>query len=136
MHITGSRFYNEFMDEIEARDIELGRNIKVLPYFYDMPQGLNIADLVITSAGAITLAEVSAVGIPSILVPKGYTAENHQEYNAKAFEDEGAAHVILEKDLTGEGLNKAIEEIIHDSERLANMAENSRKMADRMQLRE
>ena len=53
---------------------------------------LNIANLVITSAGAITLAEISAVGVPSILVPKGYTAENHQEYNAKAFEKNGAAY--------------------------------------------
>ncbi len=51
-----------------------------------MPEALNIADIVITSSGAITLAEISAIGVPSILIPKSYTAENHQEYNARAFE--------------------------------------------------
>ncbi|NLJ78245.1 MAG: undecaprenyldiphospho-muramoylpentapeptide beta-N-acetylglucosaminyltransferase [Tissierellia bacterium] len=128
IHVTGNRFYDEFMQDIELMGIELGKNIRIMPYFYDMPKGLNIADLIITSAGAITLAEVSAIGIPSILIPKGYTAENHQEYNARAFEDEGAAHLILEADLTGENLNESIYEIIYDREKLSSMARNSRRM--------
>ena len=94
----------------------MGRNIQVLPYFYDMPKGLNIADLVITSAGAITLSEISAIGVPAILIPKAYTAENHQEYNARAFEEKGAAKVILEKDLNGYKLNEIINNIIKDKE--------------------
>lgn len=128
IHVTGKRFYDEFIKEMESRNINLGENIRVIPYFYDIPQGLNIADLVITSAGAITLAEVSAIGVPSILIPKGYTAENHQEYNARAFEDKGASYLILEKDLTGEGLNKIINKIIYDKKKLEDMATNSKRI--------
>lgn len=128
IHVTGKRFYEEFMGELKSRNITLKENIKVVPYMYDMPNALNIANLVVTSAGAITLAEISAIGVPSILIPKGYTAENHQEFNAKAFEKNGASYLILEKDLTGEKLYKAINEIIYDRNKLNEMSINSRKL--------
>ncbi len=93
-----------------------------------MPKAINIADLVVTSAGAITLSEISAVGVPSILIPKGYTAENHQEYNARAFEQNGASIVILEKDLTGgEKLEEVIYTLIEDKKTLEEMSKNSKK---------
>ena len=128
IHITGERFFNDFVNKLEEDRLTLNNNIRILPYFHDVPKGINIADLVITSAGAITLAEISAVGVPSILIPKSYTAENHQEYNAKAFERNGAGLVILEKDLTGIGLNKAIWEIVGDKDRLMRMSQNSKNM--------
>ena len=128
IHVTGQRFYNEFINRLEIEKLDFDDNIRILPYFYDIPKGLNIADLVITSAGAITLAEISAVGVPSILVPKSYTAENHQEYNARAFEEKGASLVILEKNLTGEGLNESISKIIQDKNKLIEMSRNSKKI--------
>lgn len=128
LHITGKRFYHDFINRVKKDNLNIGNNIRIMPYFYEMPKGLNIADLVITSAGAITLAEISAIGIASILIPKGYTAENHQEYNARAFEREKASHVILEKDLTGENLNVAIEDLIKDKKRLKEMANRSRSL--------
>lgn len=130
IHITGKRFYDDFINKLKVENLRLGTNIKVLPYFYDMPKGLNIADLVITSAGAITLAEISAIGVPSILIPKAYTAENHQEYNARAFEKKGASYLILEKDLTGEGLNEIIFKIIGDRKKLIDMARKSKRMGN------
>ncbi|MDO2232171.1 glycosyltransferase, partial [Escherichia coli] len=63
---------------------------------------------VIGSAGAISLAEITALGKPSIIIPKAYTAENHQEYNAKSIEKQGAGIAILEKNLTPESLNTAV----------------------------
>lgn len=128
LHITGKRFYKDFMDKLKEKKLILNNNIKVLPYFYDMPKAINIADLVVTSAGAITLSEISAVGVPSILIPKGYTAENHQEYNARAFEQNGASIVILEKDLTGEKLEEVIYTLIEDKKTLEEMSKNSKKM--------
>ncbi|QQY80538.1 UDP-N-acetylglucosamine-N-acetylmuramylpentapeptide N-acetylglucosamine transferase [Keratinibaculum paraultunense] len=127
-HVTGKRFYEDFMNRLKEERVKLNNNIRVFPYFYDMPKAINIADLVITSAGAITLAEISAVGIPSILIPKGYTAENHQEYNARVFEQNGASLVILEKDLTGDKLEKAIYTLIKDKKILENMRKNSKKI--------
>lgn len=128
LHITGKRFYEDFTNKLEENNLILGNNIRVVPYFYDMPKAINVADLVVTSAGAITLAEISAVGIPSILIPKGYTAENHQEYNARAFEKKGASRVILEKDLTGEKLNEMISSVIKDEKALVDMCKNSKQI--------
>lgn len=128
IHVSGKRHYNSFMERLKDGAIDLGENIRVLPYLYEMPQALNIASLMITSAGAISLAEISALGIASILVPKGYTAENHQEYNAKAFEDKGAALVILEKNLDGEILKKEINRLIADPEKISTMQANSKKL--------
>lgn len=128
IHVTGKRFFDEFIDRLETEKLKLNNNIRILPYFYDIPKGLNIANLVITSAGAITLAEISAIGVPSILIPKGYTAENHQEYNARAFQEKGASFVILEKDLTGKGLNEIIDKIIMNKYKLEEMSKNSKKI--------
>lgn len=126
IHVTGNRFYEEFNEEIKAKGLAVSDNIRIVPYLYDIPKALNVADLVITSAGAITLAEISAIGVPSILTPKGYTAENHQEYNAKAFKEKGASYLILEKDLSGRVLYEAIDEIISDKKKLNDMEKKSK----------
>lgn len=130
IHITGNRLYDSFMKDIKDKNINLNNRIRILPYLYEMPDALNIADLLISSSGAITLAETSAIGLPSILIPKGYTAENHQEYNARAFEKAGASIVILEKDLTGDGLIKNINNLMKDRLLLQNMSINSKKMGN------
>ncbi|WP_427338498.1 undecaprenyldiphospho-muramoylpentapeptide beta-N-acetylglucosaminyltransferase [Caloranaerobacter sp. DY30410] len=132
IHVTGKRFYEDFIENLNKKlgSIErLEENIKVLPYLYDMPNVLASSDLVITSAGAITIAEITAVGVPSILIPKGYTTENHQEFNARALEKQGASVMILEKDLNGEILNKKINELINDKNKLKYMAQQSRRLA-------
>lgn len=128
IHVTGTRFYDSFIEKLKSENIILNTNIQIVPYFYHMPEALNIANLVITSAGAITLAEVAAVGIPSILIPKGYTAENHQEYNARAFEKNGASIMLLEKDLTSNLLKDTIYSIINNKEKLKIMSINSKRL--------
>lgn len=128
IHITGTRFYDEFVKKLSDNGIIPNSKIRVLPYFYDMPDALNIADLIVTSAGAITLAEISAVGVPSILIPKAYTAENHQEFNARTFQEKGASVMILEKDLDYIGLKNTIEQLINNKQKLKEMSLNSKKM--------
>lgn len=131
VHVTGKRLYEEFMKEIKNHKIKLTSEVRVLPYLYEMPQAMNIASLVVTSAGAITLAEISSIGIPSILVPKGYTAENHQEFNARSFEEKGASIVILEKDLKDNILKNQVYYLINDKNKLNQMSKNSRKLGIR-----
>ena len=128
VHVTGTRYYDDFIQRLKKDNVKLDPNIRVLPYFYDMPEALNIASLIVTSAGAITLAEISAVGVPSILIPKAYTAENHQEYNARTFGEKGASIVILEKDLTSKKMKDTIYNLIKDKEKLSIMSNNSKKM--------
>mgnify|MGYP000543407119 CR=1 FL=1 len=130
IHVTGKKMYGGFMDNIKKEGIVLEDNIEILDYMYDAATALSASDIVIGSAGAITIAEITATGVPSILIPKTYTAENHQEYNARALEKEGAAKVILEKDLDGKQLIKAIEEIIENKNILKTMSLNSKRMGN------
>ena len=127
LHITGKRLYDDFMGKLN-HSVKIENNIEVKSYMYDAATALSASDIVIGSAGAITIAEITAIGVPSILIPKTYTAENHQEYNARALEKEGAAKVILEKDLNGSELIKAIEEIIENKSVLKAMSLNSKRM--------
>ena len=123
LHVTGKRFFDKFIKDLKSSNIKLSSNIQVVPYLFNIPEALNIADLVIISA-----AEVTTVGVPSIIIPKAYTAENHQEYNARAIEEKEAGVMILEKNLNGELLNDTIFELIEDGEKLSIMARNSKKL--------
>lgn len=132
LHITGERFYKKFISDLKELGIdELGQNIKVVPYFYDMAKVLNLTDLAITSGGAITIAELTALGIPSIIVPKAYTAENHQEYNANALDKKGAGMMIKEKDLSYELLSEKIDELLKNPDKLKEMSEKSKSIGIR-----
>ncbi len=131
LHATGEEHFEIFMQSLRVKGINLKSkgNIKVVPYLYDMPRALLAADLVITSAGAITIAEVTMAGLPSILIPKSYVTGNHQEHNARALENKGAAIVITEAQLRGELLHKEVLKLIKDRERLHRMGECSRGLA-------
>ena len=83
-----------------------------------MPFSLSCADLAVSRAGAIGLAELMARGIPSILVPYPYATANHQEYNARALKAQGAAEVILDRELTGETLYNVMERLLKDPDLL------------------
>ena len=95
-----------------------------------MPYAINAAELIITSGGAIALAEISAVGKASILIPKAYTAENHQEYNAKAFQNAGAGIMILEEELKDEKLIHTVLDLFDNKEQLENMATKSKNIGN------
>ncbi|MGL5316166.1 MAG: undecaprenyldiphospho-muramoylpentapeptide beta-N-acetylglucosaminyltransferase [Peptostreptococcaceae bacterium] len=123
---TGKGFYDEFMNSIQG--INLKPYQKVVPYLEDMANALAASDLVIGSAGAISLAEITALGKPTIIIPKAYTAENHQEYNAKSIEKQGAGVTILEKDLTPESLNNEVFKLLGDRDALIEMANRSKEI--------
>ncbi len=100
-------------------------DIKVSEYIYDMDIAMNAADLVISRAGASTLAELTAIGKPAILVPSPYVTDNHQEHNARAIENGGGAKVLLEKDLSVETIDKLVKETVETPELLKKMEEGS-----------
>ncbi len=130
-HIHGyGRHDGNFLPELEEFGLKLEENpqIRVLEYIDNMPQCLSAADLVIGRAGAMTLTEIEAKAKASILVPSPNVAENHQFHNAMALVRRGAAEIIEEKDLTGEGLWKKVEKILADPERLRSLGENAGKM--------
>lgn len=123
---TGRDYYDEFIEKY--KDVKFNEDQKILPYIDDMSNVLAASDLVIGSAGAISLAEITALGKVSVIIPKAYTAENHQEYNAKSLEKQNAAVALLEKDLNSESLENAVFGILNNDEKMKTMAKNSKKI--------
>lgn len=130
LHITGQNEYNGIVGNFNQYGIDLtiAGNIIIKPYLYNMPQALAAADLAVFRAGAIGLAELTARGIPSILVPYPYAAENHQEFNARAMEQQGAAVLIRDAELNGEVLIKTINKLMSNTQNLDAMAIASKKI--------
>ncbi len=104
-------------------------NYLALPFYDNMAGLLQRADLAISRAGAGTLTELAVTHTPSILIPYPFAAEDHQRYNAKVFEEAGAAYVYSQKQLTSEGLEKAVLDLLRSPEELAKMAEATRSLA-------
>lgn len=125
VHVTGREHYEDFI-----KNVDIPENVKILDYSFEVPKYLMAADLVIASSSAMTLAEISAVGLASILIPKAYTAGNHQVFNANSYKDKNASIVITEDRLTGKLLFDTIEEIINNDSYRKTMAENSKKMGN------
>lgn len=81
-------------------------NVIIKPFVHNMPEVLAGIDLAVSRAGATSLAELTSLGVPSILIPSPYVTNNHQEKNARALSDHGAAELLLESDLSSENLLK------------------------------
>ena len=136
LHATGTGEYKRVLqsfgkDADEYKDgFNFGAHSRIVPYLHDMPKALAATDLAIFRAGAVGLAELTVRGIPSILIPYPYASEDHQTFNAKVLADEGAAVMIADRDLTGEGLLKEIKVLIESKEKLEKMHEASLKMGN------
>ncbi len=131
LFVTGKGEYKDVMRRLQDANVNVEAlpHIKVEPYLYNMPEAMAIADLAIFRAGAIGLAEITARGIPAILVPYPFAAENHQEHNARALERAGAARVILDRDLNATTLLMLLETLFSTKELLLDMKKASLALA-------
>ncbi len=98
------------------------------PFLTTVAEAYRAADLVVCRAGATTVAELASCGLPAVLIPFPHATHDHQEKNARALAEAGAAEVILERDLTGERLARLIADLLTEPERLARMAARSRAL--------
>jgi UDP-N-acetylglucosamine--N-acetylmuramyl-(pentapeptide) pyrophosphoryl-undecaprenol N-acetylglucosamine transferase len=114
---------------VEERYREVEVDAEVLEFVHDMADAYGRADLVICRAGATTLAEVTALGKPSILVPYPFAADDHQRKNAEVLRDHSAAALILNAELSGEKLATCVLEVVHNRERLQAMAAAAKQLA-------
>ena len=121
LHATGSRGVKLFEGLEKEKGFAPGENLVVTEYINNMPQLLAAADLVIARSGALTLAELEAVGRASVLIPSPNVAENHQYYNALELQNAGAAIVIEEKDLTGIKLIETVHALLAEPGKLTAM---------------
>ena len=115
-HITGKRYYEEFIIDFAGDD-----NMEIYPYITDMAVHMAAADIVISRAGAITVAEILKLGKPSLLIPSPNVTGNHQFHNAYALKESGCAVLLEEKDLTGENLAQIILQLYEERDRIKSM---------------
>ncbi len=100
--------------------------VRVLDYIARVELAYAAADLAVCRAGAATVAELSAVGLPSILVPYPFARANHQERNARALERAGGAGVVLDAQADAEVLGRELESLMTDSTVVRRMADAAR----------
>jgi len=124
VYITGERYYRDVAGELGM----LPKNLRLLPYLDDIPSALAAADLVITRSGATTLAEITALGVPAILIPSPNVVNNHQFFNARLLADAGAALLIEENEFSPSRLKRELDHMFHDRRAREKMAGSSRKM--------
>lgn len=126
LYVTGDVHYDEVKTEVEI----LGNpeNVIIKPFIHNMPEVLAGIDLTVSRAGATTLAELTALGIPSILIPSPYVTNNHQEKNARALSDHGAAELVLESELNSAKLIEKIDSILMQPQKLMKMGAAAKKL--------
>lgn len=102
--------------------------VKIFDFIDDMNKAYSACDLLVARAGATTIAELTVLGLPAILIPSPNVAENHQYYNAKALVDQNAALIIKDEDLDKQ-LYSTITELISNEIRLKQISANAKKMS-------
>ena len=125
IHATGRGGYESMIAELDEKCPGYrAKGADVRDYIYDMSRVMAAADLVLCRAGASTLAELTAMGKPAVLVPSPNVTNNHQEKNARVLEAAGGAVVLLESEFTAEKLYDCVSELLADPDRLAEMSAN------------
>ncbi len=120
--ITGKEYYNDF------KKMSLPKNVATVPFLDNFINLLKKTDLIISRAGASTISEITAIGLPSILVPSPYVTNNHQYKNAKELEESGACKLITEEDFSIRTIIPAIDEILNDKVKYDKMSYRSKKL--------
>ena len=120
--ITGKEYYKDFTI------MNLPKNVAVVPFLDNFINLLKNTDLIISRAGASTIAEITAIGLPSILVPSPYVTNNHQYMNAKELERNGACRLITEEDFGQNTIIPLIDEILNNKKIYDKMVTSSKKL--------
>ncbi len=124
LHQTGDKDFESI------RDAYRKANVKgtVAPFIFQMAEAYAASDIVISRAGATTLAELTGLGKPAILIPYPYAAGRHQEFNALKLKEMGAARVLLEPEMNGPMLAGVLTEMFGNAEGLQDMQRASRAL--------
>jgi len=113
---TGQRNYEEVISRARSLGVDNLDNVEIKAYIHNMDEVMNAADVLVCRSGAITVSEICCLGKNSILVPSPNVTNNHQEFNARALSDIGAAITVLEKDFNAPLLKTHIESLIYNKE--------------------
>lgn len=120
--VTGKDYYKEF------ESMNLPKNVTCTPFLENFINLLKKTDLIISRAGASTIAEITAIGLPSILVPSPYVTNNHQYKNAKELEDAGACKLITEDEFSTGTVITTIDSILLNKKTYKDMEVAAKKL--------
>lgn len=123
---TGTYYYRAVEKKIKG--INIGTNIRILPYIKNMPALLPEMTCVVSRSGATSIAEFTALGVPAIMIPSPNVTHNHQMKNARDLEKAGAALVIPENDLNPNNFVSSIDHILLDEKYARKMSEASKAL--------
>ena len=124
IYATGKSHYDDVLGKVRQSE-----TLKI----FERIDGINVmknSTLLICRAGATTICEICAIGMPAILIPSPFVPNNHQYYNGKALTDKNAALMIEEKDLSGEKLNELVNSVINDEVKLETLSRNALSMGN------
>ena len=120
--ITGKNYFDDY------KDIDCPSNVKIVPFMDDLISLLKDTDLIVSRAGASTIAEVTAIGLPAIMVPSPYVTANHQYKNAKELEDNGACVIVEESNFSKDTILSQVDKLFDHEKDYLKMKENSKKL--------
>ncbi len=133
LHAAGLRLYSETaaLWEQARADGSEGPRVRCLDFIDDMDAAYAVADVVVCRAGATSIAELTALGIPAVLVPYPHATADHQLHNARALAQVGAAVVIEDRELSGRRIAEAVRPWLEDDEAYERAARASRAFGRR-----
>jgi len=126
LHLTGPRYFEEIAARYKTLPGGTPAHLVVRPYEDKMGDAFAAAHLVLARAGSSTLAELCAVGKPSVLIPSPNVTDNHQEANARGLERAGAARVYVEKGLVAKVVAAEIGQLLRDGRAVTAMGAAAR----------
>lgn len=112
IYVTGNGYYDKVKNRV------FPDNVKVVPFIQNLPAVMKCADLMVSRAGASTISEITALGIPTVFIPSPYVTNNHQYVNAKSLEDDGACIILKEEDFNKDSLVNLLDKTLNDKEKL------------------
>lgn len=120
--VTGKEYFDSYSD------MKIPNNVKLVPFLDNLINLLKDSDLLVSRAGASTIAEITAIGLPSILVPSPYVTHNHQYLNAKELEDAGACKIVLEEEFSRDRIILEIDRLFDNKKLYSDMQKSSAKL--------
>lgn len=128
VYVTGKAYFETTTAALQQRHASLPANLHTVSYIHNMPEVLAATSLIVNRSGASFLAEITALGLPSILIPSPNVTNNHQHVNARLLSDEGAAILMPEQQLNGKALFAEIRKIVKDERLAQSMSQQARSM--------
>lgn len=126
VYVTGEVHYDKVKERV--KNLKDTSNVIIRPFIHNMPEVLSSVDLIVSRAGATSLAEITALGLPSILIPSPYVTANHQEKNARSLSNHNAAITLREEDLKGSLLLEQIDSVLLNKQKLDEMKTASKAL--------